>query len=96
MFFLLRTAFWLGLTFSAMEWPGAAPVPPTVDGIAAQATLQAAKLCAGTPRACLEAARAFSGAKAASETPAAPGKPAKKKADTLDSADRAPAWRGRG
>lgn len=58
MLFLLRSAFWLGLTFSQMSWPqdDLAPVlPATVHA----ATDVAAKACGAHPRGCLAAAAAL-------------------------------------
>ena len=58
MFFLLRLAFWLGLTFAMMDWPdGAAPDPAALAQAAAQAAAQdIASRCAAAPQACLEGA----------------------------------------
>ena len=61
MFFLLRCAFWLGLTFSMMDWPdGASPAPDPgalAQAAAHAATQELAKRCAADPQACLEGAR---------------------------------------
>jgi hypothetical protein len=96
MFFLLRSAFWLGLTFSAMEWPSDGLSPSAASELAAQAAAHATRLCAENARECVEAARAARaiGAKA----PAAKSTPAARAsaADTLDRADRAAPWKGRG
>ena len=106
MFFLIRCAFWLGLVFSAMEWPADTPKLPTATQavaqvaalpLAAQAASQvvtgARKVCVRNPHACLEAADL------ASDLVRNEGKPAVKAAgrgnDTLAAADKAPAWRGR-
>ena len=92
MFFLLRTVFWLGVTFSAMEWPGERPALPTTGDIAMQVT----RLCAENAAACLKAAGAANAAMKPAEKPAeAASKSAPVKIDTLGSADRGPAWRGR-
>ncbi len=61
MFFLLRCAFWLGLTFAMMDWPdGASPAPDpsALAQAAAQAAAQEiAARCAANPQACLDGAR---------------------------------------
>jgi hypothetical protein len=52
MFFLLRSAFWLGLVFSQMTWPqdGLAPALPAAVRVGADV---AAKACGARPRDCL-------------------------------------------
>ena len=61
MMFLLRCAFWLGLTFALMDWPDGAPSAPDPQALAAQAAQIAAQeiaaRCAASPQACLEGAR---------------------------------------
>ena len=61
MMFLLRCAFWLGLTFSLMDWPDGASPAPDPSALAAQAaqiaTQEVATRCAASPQACLEGAR---------------------------------------
>ena len=61
MFFLLRSIFWLGLTFAMIEWPdGASPLPDpaALAREAAEKTGQeVASRCAADPQACLEGAR---------------------------------------
>ena len=61
MMFLLRCAFWLGLTFAFMDWPDGAPPAPDPQALAAQAAQIAAKeiaaRCAASPQTCLEGAR---------------------------------------
>jgi hypothetical protein len=74
MFFLLRCAFWLGLTFSMMDWPegpSPAPDPRALAQSAADAAAQEiATRCAADPRACLESARKVEGLrKSLTETP---------------------------
>ena len=86
--FLLRTAFWLGLTFSAMDWPAGAPAVPTAGAVAAQA----GKICVEAPQVCLKAATAIGSANAGVESAT---RPLKRRSDTLEGADRAPVWRGR-
>ena len=65
MFFLLRCAFWLGLTFSMMDWPDGpspAPDPRALAQAAADAAAQEiATRCAAHPQACLESARKAEG-----------------------------------
>lgn len=105
MFFLLRCAFWLGLVFSAMQWPGDAPKLPNANEASAQVAAHVAtgvrKVCTRNPAACLEAASVASdflksqdkpGDKPA-DKPAA--KPAGRGVDTLAAVDRSPVWRGR-
>jgi len=61
MMFLLRCAFWLGLTFSLMDWPDGASPAPDPSALAAQAAQIAAQeiaaRCAASPQTCLEGAR---------------------------------------
>ncbi len=57
MWFLIRSAFWLGLVFSWIDWPGGAPTPPDAAAIADSAATGAASLCAQHPGACLRVAR---------------------------------------
>ena len=61
MMFLLRCAFWLGLTFALMDWPDGAPPAPDPQTLAQQAAQIAAQeiatRCAASPLACLEGAR---------------------------------------
>ena len=65
MFFLLRCAFWLGLTFAMIDWPdGASPAPdPTAlaQAAAAAAAQEIATRCAANPQACIEGARKVEG-----------------------------------
>lgn len=58
MFFLLRSTFWLGLTFSQMTWPqdGLARVLPAAASMGANV---AAKACGARPRDCLAVAAAL-------------------------------------
>jgi hypothetical protein len=58
MFFLLRSAFWLGLVFSQMTWPldGLAPALPATVHVSANA---AARACSARPRDCLALASAL-------------------------------------
>ena len=64
MFFLLRSAFWLSVVFSAMNWPedcGPMLSPQTeLKAVASQlltnATSEATKACTASPRECLELA----------------------------------------
>ncbi len=55
MFFLLRSAFWLGIVFSQMTWPqdGLAPALPAAVHAGSDV---AAKACAAHPRDCLAVA----------------------------------------
>ena len=91
MLFLVRLAFWLGLAFSAMEWPSGALSPDNAGDLAAQAT----RLCAAQPRACMEAARVATRIVASAEpSPPARAVP-RKKIDTLAPGDRVAAWKGK-
>ena len=61
MFFLLRCAFWLGLTFAMIDWPDG-PFPTfdpaaLAQGAADKAGQEIASRCAADPQACLETAR---------------------------------------
>ena len=61
MFFLLRCAFWLGLTFAMMDWPDGASPAPDPAALAQAATQAAARelatRCAANPQACMDGAR---------------------------------------
>ncbi len=61
MMFLLRCAFWLGLTFAFMDWPDGSPPAPDPQALAQQAAQMAAQelaaRCAASPMACLDGAR---------------------------------------
>ena len=61
MFFLLRCAFWLGLTFAMIDWPaGPSPLPLAsllAQNAADKAGQEIASRCAADPQACLDAAR---------------------------------------
>jgi hypothetical protein len=61
MFFLLRCVFWLGLTFTMIDWPdGPSPFPDSI-ALTREASNTAgreiASRCAADPQACLEGAR---------------------------------------
>ena len=65
MFFLLRCAFWLGLTFTMMDWPDG-PSPASDPRALAQAAADAAAgevatRCAANPQACLDGVRKVEG-----------------------------------
>ncbi len=94
MFFLLRCAFWLGLAFSAMDGPSEGISAAAAGDIAAKAAARASRVCLEHPRACVEAAKSAQGFGLKAEIRAPRGKPAKN--DTLEAADKAPPWRGRG
>ena len=88
--FLLRTAFWLGLTFHAMPWGDAklsdalpAATPALVGLAAASANNDAAGVLVRF---------ALRGALDSDAQPAA--KPLRGSLDTLSPEDRAPPWRG--
>jgi hypothetical protein len=100
--FLLRSVFWLGLTFHAMPWSGAELANVAPDPRAAIASLTAedhdgavAKAVVGAVlRAALDSP-ATPAAAPARAVPAA-AKPTRPSADTLIAADRLPPWRGLG
>ena len=105
MFFLLRCAFWLGLTFSMMDWPGGLPVMPEVSSLTQSAANHLASGCASALHACLEGMQKLeslsSGRETKSaiqevETAAAPLPPRRPGANSLKGSDLQPAWRGRG
>mgnify|MGYP003341586296 FL=1 len=86
--FLARTAFWLGLTFTAMHGSGEAPASAARDAVTGAAT----RFCAGNVETCLKAAGAAGAlaaapAKAVDKPPVAKN-PAKAKADP--NAEKAP------
>ncbi len=89
MFFLLRCVFWLGLTFSAMDWPSDPLSSAAARDIAARAAAEATRLCLENPRDCARAARSADALARTGETTrktarSVPAKPA----DTLNAADR--------
>ena len=61
MMFLLRCAFWLGLTFSFMDWPDGAPPAPDAQALARQAAQMAAQEIAARCAASERSTRASSG-----------------------------------
>ena len=80
MMFLLRCAFWLGLTFAFLDWPDGASPTPDPQALAQQAAQMAAQeiasRCAASPQACLDGARKIEEfRKSASESPKAQDRP---------------------
>jgi len=88
--FLLRSAFWLGLTFHAMPWGDAKLTDALPDPTPAIVGLAAAGANGGATGAWVRAALrgALDG-----DAPAA-AKPLRGSLDTLSAQDRAPPWRG--
>lgn len=88
--FLLRSAFWLGLTFHAMPWGDAKlsdALPDAAPAIVSLAAASANDGAAGTlARAALRGAFDL-------DAPAA-AKPLRGSLDTLSADDRQPPWRG--
>jgi len=89
--FLVRSAFWLGLTFHAMPWgdaklsdalPDAAPAVVRLAVASATGDSSVGALARGALRGALDL-----------DAPAA-AKPQRASLDTLSTADRAPPWRG--
>ena len=89
--FLLRSAFWLGLTFHAMPWgdaklsdalPDATPTVVSLAVASANGEGAVGALMRGALRGALDL-----------DSPAA-AKPQRASADTLSPADRLPPWRG--
>jgi len=96
MFFMARVIFWLGLTFSAMDWPADNSTGQAATELASKGATKVTRLCVENPRACLSAAQAIDQAGKSRERRAnARSKHSKPIADTLEAPDRAPAWRGR-
>ena len=99
--FLIRSCFWLGLTFHAMSWGDARLVdfvPTPAEAVAVGLAAQSGDGAAATTiaRAVLRGAL---DAQAASDAGTAPhSEPAPKfrraSVDSLSTADRLPAWRG--
>ncbi len=64
MFFVIRSVFWLGMVFSAMDWPGNGQLgtdvreaaTPIADKAAAAAAAQIQKTCTHAIRDCIEGA----------------------------------------
>ena len=89
MFFLARSAFWLGLTF----WMLGGPVdPPSLVRSAGVGAASLAQGCVAAPDLCATLARRADDFAA---RPAAPHAHAHPRADTLSAADFATPWRGR-
>jgi hypothetical protein len=59
MMFLLRCAFWLGLTFAFLDWPDGAPPAPDPQALAQMAAQEIAGRCAAYTS---DAARTFASA----------------------------------
>ena len=72
MWFLIRSAFWLGLVFAHMDWPADTPALPDARAVASAATEKATALCVANAAACLKIA---SEANAAMRANAAPSQP---------------------
>ena len=89
--FLLRSAFWLGLTFHAMPWGDAKLSDALPDAAPAVVSLAAASVNGDSAVGAL-ARSALRGALDL-DAPAA-AKPQRASLDTLSAADRLPAWRG--
>jgi hypothetical protein len=93
--FLIKSAFWLGVTFSCMDWHGEPPKLPTAGETATRIT----QVCATSPDLCLAAAARIEALRTATGMAAPPIAPPPKitpSSDTLRANDRAPPWRGRG
>jgi len=103
MFFLLRSAFWLSIVFSAMPWNGEgspAGNPRLLDaarGAAISTAKAAGEYCSATPAECLLAAQKlhalFERVAAEGEAELASLKQIPP-APALSPQDKAPAWRG--
>ena len=109
MFFLLRCAFWLGLTFSMMDWPGGTPVLPDAGALMRTATGELANACLAAPQTCMDGARKLEALRnlplatpSPSPAPAASVVAASSRPNTrpgaykLRASDFQPVWRGRG
>jgi hypothetical protein len=97
--FLLRSAFWLGLTFHAMPWDGAQLASVAPDPRAAIASLTAEDHDGAAAKAVVGAVLrgAFDSATTPDPAPAraiSSAKPTRPSVDTLTAADRLPSWRG--
>ena len=69
MWFLIRSAFWLGLVFAHMDWPADAPALPDARAVASAATEKATALCVANAAACLKIASEANAAMTAPATP---------------------------
>jgi hypothetical protein len=99
--FLLRTAFWLGLAFSAMPWDKAVLAdfaPNARDALAAAVATQGRDEggTAAIARAALSAALEPRPASPAAARPGPSLATGRASVDTLSAADRLPPWRGPG
>jgi hypothetical protein len=101
MSFLLRTAFWLGLTFNAMPWGDARWTDAVPDARAALGAGLATPSrdqggAAAIARAILSAAREPRPASPAAPRVGPSPQARRVSVDTLSAADRLPPWRGPG
>ncbi|MGD0763343.1 MAG: hypothetical protein ABR929_09180 [Roseiarcus sp.] len=99
MSFLLRTAFWLGLTFNAMPWGDARWTDVVPDARAALGTGLATQSrdqggVAAIARAVLSAALEPRPASPAAQRVGPSPQARRASVDTLSAADRLPPWRG--
>ncbi len=109
MFFLVRSAFWLGLVYSSIDWPGEGRLADDIRDAARPAAAQALeastrkieKTCVANPAACIEGVArinklAGDAVDAAKSHPAPPRglQSLKAPVDTLAPGDLAPSWRG--
>ena len=99
--FLIRSCFWLGLTFHAMSWGDArladfvpTPAQAVAVGLAAQSgdVGTAGTIVRAVLRGTLDTQAASGVTSAAGSEPASKGRRAS--IDSLSPADRLPAWRG--
>ena len=106
MFFVVRSAFWLGLVYSAIDWPGdgrltddlkEAAKPVATQAMSA-ATTKIEKTCVSNLPACIDGAarlnRLASDAADVAKPHPVPGRPRSTSVDTLTPGDLAPHWRG--
>jgi len=94
--FLLRTVFWLGLTFHAMPWGDARWSDALPDARAALGAALATQGPDATAPAAIAGALLRASFDPQSATPAARPKAKRASVDTLSPADRLAPWRGPG
>ena len=106
MFFVVRSAFWLGLVYSAIDWPGDGRLTddlkeaarPVATQAMSAATAKIEKTCVSNLIACVDGAarlnRLAGDAADMAKPHSSPGRSHSTSVDTLTPGDLAPHWRG--
>ena len=102
MFFVARCAFWLGLVYSSMEWPGDGRLPNDLKDAAKPVAARAVdssvatirKTCVANLATCVEGAARINRLVGDAADALASKQVPKPSAHTLTAQDVAPVWRG--